>query len=87
MANTMKRNQPADIDEYISAFPPDVQKKLRKIRATIKKAAPRAEESISYSIPAFKQDGVLLYFAAFKNHISVYPAPRDVKEFKTELAE
>lgn len=82
----MKRHPPADIDEYISAFPADVQKKLRKIRVTIKKAAPRAKESISYSIPAFKQDGVLVYFAAFKNHISVYPAPRGAQEFRKEMA-
>jgi len=82
----MKRLTPKDIDEYISGFPTDVQNVLKKIRSTIRKAAPKAVESISYQIPTFKVDGrVLIYFAAFTKHVSVYPAPRGADEFKDEL--
>ena len=80
------RPTPTDIDEYIAGFPTNVQKVLKKIRGTIRKAAPKAVESISYQIPAYKLDGkVLIYFAGFAKHVSVYPAPRDAKEFKKEL--
>jgi uncharacterized protein YdhG (YjbR/CyaY superfamily) len=83
----MKRSTPKDIDEYISGFPTDVQNVLKKIRSTIRKAAPKAVESISYQIPTYKLNGeVLIYFAGFAKHISVYPAPREAKEFKKELA-
>jgi uncharacterized protein YdhG (YjbR/CyaY superfamily) len=61
-----------NIDDYIAGFPPDVQKILQKVRATIKRAAPQAEEAISYQMPTFKLEGNLVHFAAFKNH----PAPR-----------
>lgn len=82
------RAAPKDIDEYIAGFSPDVQKILQKIRSTIRKAAPKAVESISYQIPTFKIDGkVLIYFAGFAKHVSVYPAPREAKEFKKELAD
>jgi uncharacterized protein YdhG (YjbR/CyaY superfamily) len=81
------RSTPESVDSYIAGFPPDVQKMLERIRKTIRKAAPKATESISYQIPAYKVDGkVLIYFAGFAKHISVYPAPRDAKEFKKELA-
>jgi len=84
----MDRGTAADFDDYISWFPADVRKILSKIRATIRKAAPKAVESISYQIPTFKIDGkVIIYFAAFTKHVSVYPAPRDVDEFKDELKE
>jgi uncharacterized protein YdhG (YjbR/CyaY superfamily) len=62
-----------NISEYIATFPPAVQAILRKIRATAAAAAPDATEKISYRMPAFAQDGVLLYFAAFKHHIGVFP--------------
>lgn len=75
------------IDKYISTFPKDVQKKLETIRETIIKTAPEAEETISYQIPAFKLNGTLIYFAGFKNHVSIYPAPRGDAEFKKELSE
>ena len=84
----MDRRTAAHIDEYISWFPDDVQQILKKIRSTIRKAAPKASESISYQIPTFKIDGkVLIYFAAFAKHVSVYPAPRDSAEFEDELKE
>lgn len=77
---------PKDIDEYIAGFPADVQKILRKIRATIHKAAPDAEEAIKYQIPTFVLNGNLIHFAAYKTHIGLYPAPRGVDEFKDEVA-
>jgi uncharacterized protein YdhG (YjbR/CyaY superfamily) len=83
----MKRTAPESIDDYIEGFPPKVRKILQKIRKTIQKAAPGAEEAISYQIPTFKLNGALIYFAGFQSHVSVYPAPRGAKEFKEELAE
>lgn len=77
----------SNVDEYISRFPSDVQKTLEKIRTTIRKAAPKAEETISYQIPAYKLNGkILIYFAGFTKHISVYPSPRQAREFKKELS-
>jgi uncharacterized protein YdhG (YjbR/CyaY superfamily) len=67
------RVAPANFDEYVAAFPPRVQAILRNIRARIKKAAPDAEERISYRMPSFTLHGALVYFAAFKNHIGLYP--------------
>jgi uncharacterized protein YdhG (YjbR/CyaY superfamily) len=79
-----KNHSPAvTIDAYIAGFPAKVQAVLNKIRSTIRKAAPQAKERISYRMPAFFQDGVLIYFAAFKNHIGVYPPVRgDAKLLK-----
>lgn len=77
---------PRDIDGYIAGFTPDVQTILTKIRATIRDAAPDAEETISYAMPAFKQRGILIYFAAFKNHIGFYPPVRGDEELRAEIA-
>ena len=77
--------KPGTVDEYIAGFPKEFHELLKSIRSTIKKAAPQAEESISYGIPAYKQNGVLIYFAGFKNHIGIYPAPRENAAFKKEL--
>jgi uncharacterized protein YdhG (YjbR/CyaY superfamily) len=66
----------ASIDAYIAASRADVRPVLEKIRRIVAKAAPAAEETISYQMPAFRQHGVLLYFAAFKNHIGLYPPIR-----------
>jgi uncharacterized protein YdhG (YjbR/CyaY superfamily) len=68
--------KPETIDEYIAAFPRDVQAVLERIRTTIHSAAPGAHETISYRIPAFTLNGMLVYFAAFKNHIGFYPPVR-----------
>src|SRR5436853_7378935 len=80
----MKAHQtaPENIDEYIVGFPKDIQKLLQKVRATIKKAAQNAEETIKYQIPTFTLKGNLVHFAAFKNHIGFYPAPMGIEEFK-----
>ena len=64
---------PKDIDEYISAFSPEVQSILESIRATIRETAPDARETISYGMPAFRLEGILVYFAAFRKHIGFYP--------------
>ena len=80
--------KPNNIDEYIAGFPKETQKVLKQIRATIKKAAPGAEETISYAIPTFKLNGhYVIYFAGYKNHISLYPAPRGNELFKKELSD
>jgi len=73
---TTRRTAPRNIDEYIAAFAPDVQAILQQVRQVVRSAAPDAEEAISYQIPAFKQNGVLVYFAAFKKHIGFYPPVR-----------
>ena len=82
---------PTTIDEYIAGSPREVQPILKKIRATIRKAAPQAEEKISYRMPAYKSNGDVVYFAAFKNHIGLYPPVRgdaklmgDVAKFANE---
>ncbi len=67
---------PKDIDSYIGAFPEDVQVLLSRVRRTIRAAAPKATETISYRIPAFRQHGMLVYFAGFKNHVGLYPPVR-----------
>ena len=78
---------PKDIDEYIAGFPNDVQEILEKIRRTIRKAAPDAEETMSYQMPTFTLKGnYLVYFAGFKKHIGFYPAPRGIETFKDELS-
>lgn len=76
-----------DVDSYIKGYPPKVQTLLKKIRKTIKAAAPKAEEVISYGIPGYKYYGMLVFFSAWKEHISIYPAPRTHASFKKELAE
>lgn len=77
---------PKDIDEYIAGFPPDIQTTLQQIRATIRAAAPDAEEKISYQMPTFFLYGNLVHFAAFKNHIGFYPAPTGIERFQDKLA-
>jgi uncharacterized protein YdhG (YjbR/CyaY superfamily) len=80
------KNSLVTIDEYIAGFPENVQNYLQQMRNTIRKAAPSAEETISYAIPTFKLNGNLVHFAAFKNHIGFYPAPSGIEAFRKELA-
>jgi len=84
----MKTDQtaPTNIDEYIAGFPPDVQEILEKIRVTIQKAVPDAEEIISYQMPAFRQNGNLVYFAAAKKHIGLYPPVTGDEKLKQEAS-
>ena len=82
------RKQFKTIDEYIEAFPTNVQNILEKMRQTIRKAAPEAIEVISYQMPTFKLNGKnLVHFAAFKNHIGFYPIPTGIEAFKEELSQ
>jgi len=74
------------IDAYIANSPKDIQPILEKVRATIRKAAPKAEEIINYGIPTFTLDGNLVHFAGFKNHIGFYPTPSGIEKFKKELS-
>ena len=75
-----------NIDEYIVCFPPEVQVMLEEIRTAIKKAAPDAQETISYQMPAFSFNGILVYFAAYKNHIGFYPTGSGIEHFKNEVS-
>ncbi len=80
------RSAPKTIDEYIAAFSPEVQSILQKIRLTIRQAAPEAEEKISYKMPAFTLDGDLIYFAAFKKHIGIYPPLKGDEKLSKEIS-
>ena len=68
---------PATVDEYIGRFPPNIQAVLRTVRATVQQAAPQAEERISYGMPALFQNGAVVYFGAFKNHLGLFPPVED----------
>jgi len=68
--------KPRDVDGYIATFPRDVQALLKRVRRTIRAAAPKATELISYNIPAYRQNGMLVYFAGFQGHIGLYPPVR-----------
>jgi uncharacterized protein YdhG (YjbR/CyaY superfamily) len=74
-----------DIDEYHACFPADIQNILGQLRQTIRQAAPQATETISYGIPAFRQNKVLVYYAVHKKHIGFYPTPKPIVHFKNEL--
>ena len=85
MKNT--KHNTTTIDEYISLHPEEIQRILRRLRAAIRAAAPDAEERISYRMPAFWQNGNLVYFAAFQNHIGFFPTSSGIDHFKGELAD
>ena len=74
------------MNEYIADFPAEIQEILQKIRQTIRDVAPEADEKISYGMPTFTLHGNLIHFAAFKNHIGLYPTPSGVEKFKDKLA-
>ena len=78
--------KPKTVDEYIASFPTQIQERLNQVRMAIKKAAPKAEEVISYSMPAYKLNGVLVWFAAHTNHIGFYPRASGIETFKKELS-
>ncbi len=82
----MKNLKIDTINDYIVAQPLEKRATLQKMRAIIQKAAPKATEVISYSMPAFKQEGILVYFAAFKNHYGFFPTSNPIDVFKKELA-
>jgi uncharacterized protein YdhG (YjbR/CyaY superfamily) len=80
------RAKPNNVDQYIAGFPEEIQKLLVQMRGAVKKAAPKAEEVISYGMPAYKLNGMLVWFAAHTNHIGLYPRGSGIEEFKNELA-
>lgn len=84
----MEKNKTAaaNVDAYIKQFPPEVQAMLQQLRSAIKTAAPKAEELISYMMPAYKYHGVLVYFGGYKNHIGFYPTGSGIEAFKKELS-
>lgn len=77
---------PTTIDEYIAGYPPEVQAILKKVRSTIKSAAPDAVEAIKYQIPTFVLNGNLVSFAAYKQHIGLYPIPAGTQKFQKAIA-
>ena len=86
MEESSKTILAGNIDEYITGFPEHIRVILEKLRDTIRKAAPDAEEVMSYQMPAFKFHGMLVYFAMHKNHIGFYPTPSGIEAFKKELS-
>lgn len=80
------RTRPETVEDYIYSLPGNVKIKIEAMRRTIRKAAPQAEELISYSMPAFKLEGMLVWYAAFKEHIGFYPMASAIKAFKKELS-
>ena len=81
-----ERSTAGSMDEYIAEFPPETQEKLREVRALVRRVAPDATETISYAIPTFDLNGRhLVHFAAFKNHIGLYPTPSGMVAFAEEL--
>lgn len=78
--------QPSDIDAYFSQFPADVRSILEELRATIRRAAPEATEVFSYQMPAFRQNGILVYFAAWKKHIGLYPPISGDQQIEEDVA-
>ena len=81
-----RKKPPTNIDDYISDFPHDVQRILQKLRAAIKKAAPQAQETISYRIPTFTLRGYLVHFAGYEHHVGFYPTSSPMRAFKKELS-
>jgi uncharacterized protein YdhG (YjbR/CyaY superfamily) len=81
-----KQKSPQDIDEYVAGFPTEVRQILNKIRATIKRAAPDAQETIKYGMPTFTLKGNLVHFAAFKKHIGFFPPAKGDDAFRSEAS-
>jgi uncharacterized protein YdhG (YjbR/CyaY superfamily) len=82
----LNRKNPKNFEDYAAKYPMEVRQLLMKVRQTIKKAAPAAEERISYGMPAYALDGILVWFAAHQSHIGFYPRKSAIIAFKKELA-
>lgn len=74
------------VDQYINSFPPTTKKLLKQFRALIKKSVPGVDETISYNMPAYKYQGILVYFAGYEKHIGFYPMPSAIIKFKKEFS-
>jgi len=83
----LSKTKPKSVDEYIQSFPKDIKDRLTSIRKQIIKAAPKAEESLKWGMPAFSYDRILVTFKAFKNHIGFYPTPSALKAFAKKLSD
>ena len=83
----MQKTEPKTIEEYIKLFPAETQIILQQVRQAIHQAVPQAQEVISYKMPAFKQNSVLVYFAAYKNHIGFYLTGSGIEAFKNEFGD
>jgi uncharacterized protein YdhG (YjbR/CyaY superfamily) len=83
---TPQKARPKTVTEYIDAAPKEARKKLREMRACIRKSAPGAKEGLKWGMPAFSYHRILVMFAAFKHHIGFYPTPSAVKAFSSELS-
>ncbi|MGB9463572.1 MAG: DUF1801 domain-containing protein [Candidatus Acidiferrum sp.] len=81
-----KKARPKSITEYINAAPKEAQKKLREMRACIRKSAPGAKESLKWGMPAFSYRRILVTFAAHRSHVGFYPTPSAVSAFAKELS-
>jgi len=81
-----EKSHPTTIDEYIAQFPEDVQRILSKVREVIRDSAPQAIEKISYQMPAFYLNGMLVWFAGYKHHIGFYPKGSGIEAFNEELS-
>ncbi len=75
-----------EVDNYMAAYPEEIRELLEELRLTIKKAAPKATEEISYGMPAFKLNGMLVWFGAYSKHIGFYPKASGIEAFKKELS-
>jgi uncharacterized protein YdhG (YjbR/CyaY superfamily) len=82
----MEMKRPSTVDEYIAQFSPQTQRTLQQVRALIKKTAPDAEEVISYAMPGYKWNGMLVWFAGYGHHLGFYPMPSALTAFKSELS-
>lgn len=80
-----KTARPETVGQYIQLFPKETQKRLRAIRAIVKKHAPQAREKLSYGMPYYEWNGRLLYFAAYASHVGFYPMASGIQKFKSEL--
>jgi uncharacterized protein YdhG (YjbR/CyaY superfamily) len=81
-----RKKSAGTIDQCIAQFPGEIQEKLQQLRQTIREAAPQAEEAISFRMPAFRLNGTLVYFAAFRDHISFFPTSSAITAFRSEIS-
>lgn len=82
----MEKQKAQTVDDYISIYPENIQRRLRDIRKIVKKVAPDAIEKISYGMPAYLYKGMLIYYAVHTHHIGMYPYPSTLEAFRSELA-
>ena len=86
VTKAMSKSAPKTVDDYIAGFPPDIQTLLQAVRATVRKAAPKAEEAIKYAMPTYVLNGNMLSVGAYKTHIGVYPIPAGDAKFQAAVA-